>query len=98
MTKSGTNDLLFIQTYKLELPKNSKIYNVFYVSMLKQNITRKGRINEFAEVPEFEPGNNKEYKMKAIQDSAVYAKKKDRHLLGLYYLISWKRYMEEENT
>ena len=39
-------------------------------------------------VPEFEPGNNdKEYKMEAIQDNAVYTKKKDGHLSGVYYLV-----------
>ena len=54
------------------------------VLLLEQVTTRKKR--EFS-VPEFEPGENKEYKVKAIQDSAVYAKKVDGHLLGLYYLI-----------
>ena len=47
---------------------------------------------------EFEPGNNKEYKVKAIQDSTVYAKKADKYLPGLYYLITWKGYLKEENT
>ena len=48
---------------------------------------------------EFEPGNNnKKYKVKAIRNSAVYAKKVDRHPLGLYYLVTWKGYSEEENT
>ena len=36
--------------------------------------------------------------MKAIWDSAVYAREsKSGHLPGLYYLVSWKRYLEEEN-
>ena len=46
-------------------------------------------------------GDNKgrEYKVEAICDSAVYAKESESgHLLGLYYLISWKGYPEEENT
>ena len=45
-------------------------------------------MNEFTKVPEFEKGNDKEYKLKAIQDSAVYAKETDRHLLRLYYLVA----------
>lgn len=34
---------------------------------------------------EFEIGNNKEYKVKAIQDNAIYAKEANKHLQGLYY-------------
>ena len=37
---------------------------------------------------EFDAGDNKEYKVEAIQDSAVYAKKAEGHLPGLYYLVS----------
>ena len=33
-----------------------------------------------------------------MRDSAVYAKESAGHLLGLYYLVSWKGYLEEENT
>ena len=50
---------------------------------------------------EFEAGNNEsgEYKVEAIWDSAVYAREsKLGHLPGLYYLVSWKQYPEEENT
>ncbi len=45
-------------------------------------------------------GNSKEYEVEAIRDSVVYAKESDSgyHLLGLYYLVSWKGYPEEENT
>ena len=43
--------------------------------------------------------NSGEYKVEAIRDSAVYARESESgHLLGLYYLVSWKRYLEEENT
>ena len=60
------------------------------MSLLKQNTTRKGRMNElFPEPePEFDAGDNKKYKVEAIEDSAVYAKKAERHLPGLYYLVS----------
>ena len=49
-------------------------------------------------MPKFNKGNDKEYKVKAIQNSAVYTKKANGHLLGLYYLIAWKSYPKEENT
>ena len=40
-----------------------------------------------------------EYKIETIWDSAVYAREsKSGHLPGLYYLVSWKGYPEEENT
>ena len=60
------------------------------MSLLEQDIIRKGRMNElFPEPePEFDAGNNKEYEVEAIMDSAVYAKEAERHLLGLYYLVS----------
>ena len=54
-------------------------------------------MNEFL-VPEFEPGDDKEYEIEDIQDGIVYAKEIDRHLLGLYYLIAWKGYPEEKST
>ena len=49
-------------------------------------------------MPEFEPGDDKEYVVEAIRDCVVYAKEADRHFPGLYYLIAWKGYLEEENT
>ena len=47
---------------------------------------------------EFEAGDDKEYKVDGIWDSAVYAKESTTsQLSGFYYLISWKSYSEEEN-
>ena len=49
----------------------------------------------------FDVSNNEigEYKVEVIRDSAVYARESESsHLPGLYYLVSWKRYPEEENT
>ena len=37
---------------------------------------------------EFEPGNNKKYKVEVIWDNAIYANKTKGYLLGLYYLIT----------
>ena len=50
---------------------------------------------------EFDIGEKEsgEYEVKAIRDSAVYAKEsKSGHLQDLYYLVSWKRNSEERNT
>ena len=38
------------------------------------------------------------YEVEAIYNSAVYAKKSASYLSRLYYLVSWKGYLEEENT
>ena len=48
---------------------------------------------------EFEAGDDEEYEVEEIRDSMVYAKESEAgHLPGLYYLVSWKGYPEEENT
>ena len=57
------------------------------MSLLEQDTIRKERMNGFS-VSEFKPGNDKEYEIEVIRDSAVYAKKADRHLPVLYYLVA----------
>ena len=37
--------------------------------------------------PDFYAGNNKEYKVEAIKNNIIYAKKIKRHLQDLYYLV-----------
>ena len=66
--------------------------------MLEQNTTKKRQVNDKQPDFEFEAGNNKEYKIDGIWDSAVYAKKSVSQLPGLYYLVLWKGYPKEENT
>ena len=39
---------------------------------------------------EFNTGNNKEYKIEIIRNYAIYAKKAEKYLLSLYYLVFWK--------
>ena len=69
--------------------------------LLEQDFTRKERVDE-NDVTKFNASEDEggEYKVKAICDSAVYAKKSEsgHHLPGLYYLVSWKGYSEKENT
>lgn len=54
-------------------------------------------MNKFLSVFKFKACNNKEYKLEAIQNITIYAKKAGSHLLELYYLIIQKGYLEEEN-
>ena len=71
------------------------------MSLLDQDTTKKRRVDEEVRQMEFDAGDNEsgEYKVEAIRDSTVYAKESESgHLPGLYYLVSWKGYPEEENT
>ena len=44
-------------------------------------------------------GDNKEYKIKAIINSAIYSQQTNSNqMLSLYYLILQKSYLEEKNT
>ena len=84
------------QAYKLELPKKWKIYNVCHISLLEQNTTKKKQVND--RQLEFEDGNEKKYEINGIWDSVVYARESAGQLSGLYYLVLYKGYPEEENT
>ena len=65
------------QAYKLDLLTKWRIYDIFHVSLLEQKTTRKGQMNELFLEPEpkFNAGDNKEYKVEAIIDSVINAKK-----------------------
>ncbi len=44
-------------------------------------------------------GEGKEYEVEAICNSSVYSRESNSgHPPGLYYLVSWKGYLEEKNT
>ena len=69
------------------------------MSLLEQDTTKKRQVDENAtELAELNANNNKsgKYKVEAICDSAVYIKKSAYHLPRLYYLISWKYYLEKK--
>ena len=86
------------QAYKLKLPKKWKVYDVFHVSLLKQDTTRKERVSK--KVPELDASDkdSKEYEVEAIWYSVIYANKLESgHLPSLYYLVTWKGYPKEEN-
>ena len=69
------------------------------MSLLEQDITRKGRVDENATELDAGDDDSGEYKLEEIRDSAIYVREsKSGHLLGLYYLVLWKGYPEEENT
>ena len=52
--------------YKLELPKKWRIHDVFYVSLLEKDTTRKRRVHE-ENMEELDAGNDSgEYEMEAI--------------------------------
>ena len=79
------------QAYKLEHSRKWRIYNVFYVSLLEQDTTRKRQVDEEVRQMEFDAGDDESGKCKveAIQNSAVYARElKSGHLPGLHYLVS----------
>ena len=66
------------QAYKLKLPKQWRIHNVFHVSLLEKDTTKKGQVNDTQLNFEFKASNNKKYKVEGIRDSAVYARKSAR--------------------
>ena len=79
-----------------------KIHNVFHMSLLKQNTTKKRQVDNKA-LPEpeneFEARDDKEDEIKTIIKSAVYGPQANNNEMpGLYYLVLWKGYPEEINT
>ena len=69
------------------------------MSLLEQDTTRKERVDEKVTKLDFEAGNSEEYKVEAIQDSALYANESESdYLPGFYYLVAWKGCRKEENT
>ena len=70
------------------MPKKWRIHNIFHVSLLEQNTTKKKQVNDTQLDFEFDAGNKKEYEVDDIWDSTVYTKESAGQLPGLYYLVS----------
>ncbi len=77
------------QAYKLELSTSWRIYDVFYILFQKKDTIKKRQVNNALEKleKEFEAGKDKEYKVKAIIDNAMYSKEINNQMPGLYYLV-----------
>ncbi len=70
-----------------------KIHDVFHMLLLEQETTTKRRVDkalpESEKDLEFDAGGSKEYKVKAMINSAVYGQQANNDQIpGLYYLIS----------
>ena len=74
------------------------IHDVFHVSLLEKNTTKKGQADKVTSQIELDKSDSEKYKVEAICDNAFYTNESEGPLPGLYYLISWKNYPEEENT
>lgn len=90
------------QAYTLKLSTKWKIYNVFHLLLLEQNIIRKDQVNKLGNdllepKKEVEVGDNKEYEVEAVIDSVVYSQETNDQMPGFYSFISWKGYPKVEN-
>ena len=69
------------------------------MSLLEYDSTRMGWVQEENAEKLDADDNSGEYEVETIQDSMVYVREsKSGPLSVLYYLVLWKRYIEEENT
>ena len=69
------------------------------MSLLEKDTTRKERVDENVIELDIGDDNSREYKVEAIWDSTVYKRESElNYLLGLYYRLFLKRYLEEKNT
>jgi hypothetical protein len=78
------------RAYRLQLPDNLKIHNVFYVGLLSRVKEDKARPIVRNPGP-LEVEGEEEYEVEEIVDS-------ERHPNGWYYRVKWKGYGPESNT
>lgn len=90
-------NLITKQAYKLELVKKCKVYNVFYVSLLKQKIIRKKRVNNTIAQLKLKDGDSKKYKVNAISDNFVNNNKLEHYLPNFNNLVLQKIYLKKNN-
>lgn len=79
-----------------------RIYNIFHIFLLKWDTIKREQIDKkLANLDtnlKLDLKNDKKYKVESIKDNAIYVKKAQCQLLGLYYLIFYKRFPKEEDT
>lgn len=64
---------------------------MFHVLLLKKDIIKKNQIDK--NIPRFDFGNNKEYKVRKILNSMIYIiELAVKSLSRLYYIITWIGY------
>ena len=68
------------------------------MSLLEQDTTRKEWVDKNVTELDASDDEGGEYKVEAIRNRAVYARESAGYLPKLYYLVSWKGYLKEENT
>jgi hypothetical protein len=78
------------RAYKLELPENLKIHNVFYVGLLSKVKEDDSRLI-LREPGPLEVEGEEEYEVEEIVDS-------ERRPNGRFYRVKWKGYSPESNT
>lgn len=78
------------------IAKKLRIYNIFHIFLLKQNTTRKKRVNKNNIQLEFDTGNKKGYKFEEIRNSAVYTRESKDFQTTLYHLILWKTILSKK--
>lgn len=74
------------------------IHDVFHISLLKHNITKKKQVDKIITQFEFK-ASSKKYKIKEIWNNTIYIKKLETksHPPGLYYLVLWKNYFKKKH-
>lgn len=63
----------------------------------KYNITTKGQVNKSL-LLKLNIKDNIKYKVEVMKNCAIFANKSVGQLLGLYFLVSWKSYLENKIT
>ncbi len=90
-------DVVGLQSYRLQLPERWRIHNVFHVSLLEKDSSKKGEISPRLEDMEFDEGDIHEYVVAKIVDSKVFEPSEGK-TGGLYYQVHWEGYPDSEDT
>lgn len=94
-------ELVDKQAYCLQLLSCWHIHDVFHVSFLEKNTTRREEADHKMKQLQlkFEDDNSEKFEVEGIQNSAVYAQEsEDGQPPGLYYFIHWKNTPNSKDT